>query len=99
MTVIPCYGKSNLDKAAAIFLSLDIPTYLIWDSDQHFETSNKHSHKDIKQTREGNRCLLQLMGRIPEDWPNEVTAKFACFATNLDITLKQEIGEDHYEVY
>jgi hypothetical protein len=54
------------------------------------------NNNEIKKAKEGNRCLLRLMGRRPEDWPNEVAENFACFATNLDMTLKLEIREDHY---
>ncbi|MGB6123169.1 MAG: ATP-dependent endonuclease, partial [Bacteroidota bacterium] len=32
--VIPCGGKTNIDKPAAIFLLLGIPCYLVWDGDK-----------------------------------------------------------------
>ncbi len=89
ISVIPCDGKSNLGKAAAIFKSLEIPTYVIWDSDNGSFTRQN----EIDRTRKENHCLLRLMGRPPVDWPKEVTDRFACFDSNLENTLKQEIGE------
>jgi putative ATP-dependent endonuclease of OLD family len=94
VSVIPCGGKSNLDKAAAVFLALSIPTYVIWDSDGHLKDSPKCDQ--IRAVQE-NRRLLRLMGGWPEDWPNEVAENFACFATNLDLTLQQEIGQTEYD--
>ncbi len=57
--VIPCNGKSNLGKAAAIFKSLEIPTYVIWDSDHGSLTRQN----EIDRAKEENHCLLRLMGR------------------------------------
>ena len=87
--VIPCNGKSNLGKAAAIFKSLEIPTYVIWDSDH--DSFTRQNEKD--RAKEENRCLLRLMGRQPIDWPKEVSDTYACFKSNLENTLKQQIGE------
>jgi len=89
IVIIPCDGKSNLGKAAVIFRSLEIPTYVIWDSDNHSYTKQS----DIDRTTGENRCLLRLMGRPQADWPNEIMDTFACFDTNLEKTLMQEIGE------
>ena len=32
-------GKNNLDRPAAIFMSLEIPVYAIWDCDKSAERS------------------------------------------------------------
>ncbi len=87
--VIPCNGKSNLGKAAAIFKSLEIPTYVIWDSDH----GSFNRQNEVERAREENRSLLRLMGRQPVDWPVEVSDTYACFESNLENTLKQQIGE------
>ncbi len=87
--VIPCNGKSNLGKAAAIFKSLEIPTYVIWDSDYGSLTRQN----EIDRAKEENHCLLRLMGRQLDDWPKEVSDTYACFESNLESTLKQQIGE------
>jgi len=84
ISVIPCNGKTNLDRPAAIFGALDIPVYVIWDSDQGAEHPNP----------EVNRRLLRLLGQEPEDWPEKVCNTFACFRQSLDRTLRSEIGPE-----
>lgn len=86
ISVIPCMGKGNLDKATAIFSSLQIKVYTIWDSDCE--------KKDAKA--EDNHRLLRLHNEPIEDWPEKVTGNFACFKKNMTSTLCDEIGEDFY---
>jgi len=86
--VIPCGGKSSLDRPLVIFRKLNIPTYVVWDGDK--------GGKDSKP--EENRRLLHLLGEQEEDWPvTRVTDRFACFETKLDTVLKDEIGGDLFE--
>jgi len=87
ISIIPCMGKNNLDKATAIFRNLQIKTYTIWDSD--------YEGKDAKA--EDNYRLLRLMGEPLEDWPEKVTEKFACFKKKMTSTLCDEIGQDFYD--
>jgi putative ATP-dependent endonuclease of OLD family len=84
ISVIPCNGKTNLDRPTAIFRGLEIPVYAIWDGDE--------GGKDPKP--EVNRRLLRLFGEEPEDWPERVAGTFACFRQTLDTTLRSEIGPD-----
>lgn len=86
-SVIPCMGKNNLDRPAMIFQKLNIPTYVIWDSDE--------GESDAKP--EDNRYLLRLLGEPEEDWPAAVGNQFACFKKNLHATLREEIGIDLFE--
>jgi predicted ATP-dependent endonuclease of OLD family len=51
ISVIPCMGKNNLDRPAAIFRQLQIPVYVVWDGDD--------GDKDAKP--EDNHRLLRLM--------------------------------------
>src|SRR5262249_46302536 len=88
-------GKMNLDRSTAIFRSLEIPTYVIWDSDSHLLSTNRQS--EINRSKQGNHRLLRLMGRPPEDWPGEISDTFACFHTNLEKTLREEIGQTVYD--
>jgi len=87
ISIIPCMGKNNLDKATAIFRNLQIKAYTIWDSD--------YEGKDAKA--EDNHRLLRLMGEPIEDWPEKVTEKFACFKKTMTSTLCDEIGQDFYD--
>ena len=86
ITVIPCMGKSNLDRPYAVFRSLGIPVYLIWDGDQGNEQAKP----------ETNHCLLRLLGEPCEDWPERVEQRFACFKTDLGQQLALDVGEELY---
>jgi predicted ATP-dependent endonuclease of OLD family len=87
ISVIPCGGKTSMDRPAAIFQRLGIPVYLMWDGD----------HGEGDANSEDNRRLLRLLGYPPEDWPNLTTAAFACFERDLETTLKGEIGPDDFD--
>ena len=82
IAVIPCGGKSSLDRPLIIFRQLGIPVYVLWDSD-YSETNS-----DVKY----NHALLRLLNEMIEDWPAFVKENCACFKVNLENTLKEEIG-------
>ena len=82
VSVIPTGGKRSLDRPAAIFRGLDIPTYIIWDSDRSKQNARP----------EDNHRLLRLCGRTAEDWPNVVESGFACFEHTFTSTVRSEIG-------
>ena len=87
ISVIPCGGKSSIDRPAAIFRKLGIPVYLMWDGDKGEKDANP----------EDNHRLLRLLGRNPVDWPTEISASFACFEENLETTLREELGPDYFD--
>lgn len=87
ISVIPCGGKHSLDRPTAIFRLLDIPVYVVWDSDK--------GEDSVKS--EDNHRLLRLMGQPEEDWPCQVHNQFACFECNMERTLKEEIGNAEFE--
>lgn len=91
ISVIPCMGKNNLDKATTIFRNLGIAVYTIWDSDYG---NTKKKETDEKKR---NHCLLRLFRQPTEDWPEMVTEEFACFKKDLTSTLHNEIGQDVYD--
>jgi putative ATP-dependent endonuclease of OLD family len=86
IAVIPCLGKNNIDRPALIFTMLDIPTYIVWDSDKNKGPKDAHP--------ETNRRLLRLLGETEEEFPGKVAKKFACFENNLESTLQLELGHD-----
>lgn len=99
IAVIPSNGKANVFTAAAIFRSFGIPVYTIWDSDFHLgETAGKcekcQQKLDHKADPKENHRLLRLNGRDEEDWPNHILPTSACFQTNLEQTMDNEIGEE-----
>jgi hypothetical protein len=87
ISVIPCMGKNNLDRATLIFKRFGIAVYLVWDSDQGDENARP----------EVNRCLLRLVGQAEEDFPEGLGKEHACFKTNLGETLRREIGSEFYD--
>ena len=87
ISVIPCMGKNNLDRPTAIFRKLQIPVYIIWDSD--------YGNKEAKP--ENNHRLLRLFDQPIEDWPEKVTKQFACFKQTLNNSLRIEIGEQLFD--
>ena len=90
ISIIPCFGKGNLDKVAIIFKQLDIPTYVIWDNDRE---NDKNKITEIKN----NKILLKLFGQEETDYPSHVGIDHACIEGTLESMLKSEIGEELYE--
>lgn len=86
IAIIPCFGKSNIDRPLIIFRQLEIPVYVVWDGDSGV--------KDAKS--EDNRYLLRLLDRPEQDWPNFVEQSSACFKVNLEKTLENEVGEEFF---
>ena len=87
ISVIPCFGKTNLDKPTIIFKMLHIPVYVIWDGDKG------------KEEAKNNYNLLSLMDEDMKDWPSMTTDTFACFEKNMQDVLKNEIGPELFEKY
>jgi putative ATP-dependent endonuclease of OLD family len=87
ISVIPCDGKTNLDRPALIFDLLGIPVFLIWDSD--------HEGEDPKVVC--NRCLLRIVHVPEEDYPDAIAHNYACFKTKLGDTMRKELGQDLHD--
>ena len=86
IAVIPCSGKSSIDRPLVIFRQLGISVYTLWDGD---DGHNNASPED-------NRYLLRLLGEPELDWPEFVGNSSACFRTELEETLKVEIGSKSF---
>lgn len=87
ISLISADGKTNMDRPHAIFSAFNIPVYAMWDNDQG---SNDPAVA-------ANRALQRLSGVAAaniQDYPERVEANYACFAQNLEATLKREIGEN-----
>ena len=84
VTVIPCFGKANLDRPLVIFRQLGVPVYGVWDGD--------HNGNNAKP--ESNKYLLRLLRQPEEDWPDFVGDSCACFKVKLEKTLEDEVGKD-----
>ena len=86
ISVIPCFGKSNIDRPLVIFGHLGISVYVLWDGD--------YGVNDAKP--EDNRYLLRLLGKPEQDWPEFVGDSSACFRVELEETLQDEIGSESF---
>ncbi len=83
--IIPVGGKTNLGKPFAVFTSLGIPTYMVWDTDNGDE--------------ETNIALQKLVGVDDADIVGEpagVYSNWAAFERKLEMTLQSELGETLY---
>lgn len=87
ITVVPCFGKTNIDRPFVIFRQLDIPVYIIWDGD--WGGSNSKS--------EINKSLLRLLDQPEEDWPDSLESTFTCFKVDLEKNLEIELGDNLFE--
>jgi putative ATP-dependent endonuclease of the OLD family len=91
IAVLSVNGKNNLDRPAAIFMSLEIPVYAIWDCDRAAEKI------DYEGT---NRALQRLFG-VSDEYVvaagTIIADKFACFDARLEKTLEAELGAQQLE--
>ncbi len=92
ISVLPCGGKYNLDRPAAIFSTLGIATYVIWDGDRG--QGNEGQQRDSAKM---NGTLLRLLGRDPNPWPRGVWDNGACFEYELERALREEIGAELFD--
>lgn len=86
IAIIPCNGKTCLDRPIAIFKSLKIPVYAIWDSDYGKERALPID----------NHRLLRLFDQPVKDWPEAITEDFTCFKRDLLHKVKSELGEEFF---
>jgi len=89
ISVIPCSGKSSIDRPLVIFRQLGISVYVVWDGDRGGNNAKP----------EDNRYLLRLLGKPEQDWPHFVADSSACFKVNLEKTLEDEIGKDPFTLW
>ena len=93
ISVIPVCGKTNLDRPYVIFKRLGIMPYVIFDGDNDREDKKKENHPKT------NRALLKLLGKQPKDFPEtECWNDGACFKTNLQKEIQQQIGQELYNL-
>ena len=86
IAVLPASGKNSIDRPGAIFKSLEIPVYAVWDCDKKGETIDGE---------ETNRALQRLFGSTETTLVAaglRIEGGFACFEKNLEKTLEEEFG-------
>jgi hypothetical protein len=85
-------GKSCIDRPLLIFRELGIPTYPIWDCD----TNQPPTEAKPRQ----NLLLLRASDPGPDHQEPPTTTRveerYACFAANLEATLRAELTPEVY---
>ena len=101
--IIPCNGKTNIDRPYLIFSELGIPVYILWDNDSgrgitegSCITCRRPLDKKANPT-ENHRLLRLIDSAEIVDWPKFINQKGACFEKDLETTLKEELGADLFE--
>jgi hypothetical protein len=89
IAVLPTSSKHNLDRPGAIFKSLGIPVYAIWDCDKK---------GDLIEGEKANIALQRLFGNGSAELVSAGTvieSGFACLEQNLENTIEEEFGPAH----
>ncbi len=89
-SVVPCYGKANIDRPLVILKNLKIPVYPVWDLD--------HDKSTEKQRNDVNDALLKLCNCKNTSYETIVGDDFACFETDFPRTVKGEMGSQLEEM-
>ncbi|MCK4324198.1 MAG: ATP-dependent endonuclease [Armatimonadetes bacterium] len=94
ISVVAGGGKTTLGRLKAVFESLGIPVYVVFDGDaDELDSESEQRRKDANP--ECTRCILGLCGAEPTDRPGtRVEAAYACFEKNLERTMKEELGAE-----
>ena len=91
IAVLPVDGKTKMDRSAAIFTGLEIPTFLVWDCDK--------KEDGAIEGLEQNRALQALMGVASDeivDASTTISKNYASFEDTLEVLIKTEIGAELY---
>lgn len=85
IAILPVGGKNNLDKPWAIFRSLGIPVYVMWDGDHGKAGAAALNHKMQK---------LIAASEPHVDYPQAATERYACHLLELEAVLQTELGAE-----
>jgi len=111
IAVVSCDGANNLGRFWAIFETVGIPTFVVWDNDktkhdkkikEAQETASSKKKKDLLGAAQSiidrNKKLYKLFTETetPDDFPVVTNhIKVACLAGNLETVMKNELN--HYD--
>lgn len=90
--IVPVGGKSELLRPLAVALELQIPTYVVWDSD-----SDKTKDSEVAQHKRENRAIQSLLGvPTPDEWPasHVQAAGYCIWSPNLTDSIRAAMGDD-----
>jgi putative ATP-dependent endonuclease of OLD family len=88
-------GKTSLSRALAICKELDIPAFVVFDSDTHQKKAN-----DIKNNKRDNSCILRLCGLndfdpLPSD--NLWHSQGVMWKTTIADVVMEDFSKDVWE--
>jgi putative ATP-dependent endonuclease of OLD family len=87
IAILSAEGKSNLDRPYVIFRELGIPTFLLWDCDQHLAEAKRKPATDIALSKLARPD--QELNAAPTD--DLVSDCYAHFGNTLEHRLKEDI--------
>lgn len=102
IAVLPCGGKSNIERPHEIFSLLGIPTYCVWDGDVAFRNKHQAAPDNAKakdamtNSARLNKKLMSIVKETPCDWPNGVFPNGTALPDCLEETLKEDLGDNFY---
>jgi len=93
IVVVPAEGKGKMDRPILTFKGFSIPTYFVFDADNH----NIGKGDKEERTKKENHMLMRLAGVEIEDFPDtQINEGWAVFSDKLEETIKEELGEVLY---
>ena len=92
IAILSAEGKSNLDRPYVIFRELGIPTFLLWDCDQHLAEAKRKPATDIALSKLARPD--QELNAAPTD--DLVSDCYAHFGNALEHRLKEDITPEIY---
>ncbi len=92
IVVIPVIGKNNLDRPALIFQDLEIPVYLIFDTDSDCKPESRGKNEKT------NKILKEIMGETDFDnlFDTRIEGTYASLDPNMTKAIKNAIGDTLY---
>lgn len=90
IAILSAEGKANLDRPYVIFRELGIPTFLLWDCDQHLPETKRTPAIDLALSK------LAKPDQEFNDAPTDdlVSDCYAHFGKTLEHRLKEDITQD-----
>lgn len=90
--IVPAEGKNKLIKPLAMAKLLDIPTFVVYDSD-----TDKTTEHEVPKHKKDNKAILSLKNYADVDeWPASTVIKdeLTAWQTNLTNEIINELGQD-----
>ncbi|MBU2587564.1 MAG: ATP-dependent endonuclease [Alphaproteobacteria bacterium] len=90
IAILSAEGKANLDRPYVIFRELGIPTFLLWDCDQHLPEGKRSPATDLALSKLAKPD--QVINAAPTG--DQVSDCYAHFGKTLEHRLKEDITAD-----